>query len=94
MAQITELALTGAFPATATLRGRDGFGGSSSRALVREARCGGSAPTARRSTIAEPSVGDVKLAAFALAASRGGREPGGMRHAECTEIVAVAAGDG
>jgi hypothetical protein len=62
-AQTNGNARSGAFVATATLRDRDGFGGSSSRSL-RETRCGGSAPTTEGSSNAEPNVGDGRPAAF------------------------------
>lgn len=39
-------------------------------------------------------VGDVRFVAFALRVPRGGREPGGVRHAECDEIGSTEAGDG
>jgi len=39
-------------------------------------------------------VGDVRPRGVRAAFSQGGREPGGMRHAECTGIVATEAGDG
>jgi len=86
-------ACTGAPGATATLRGWDGFGGSSSRVLVREARCEGSAPRARSSRLRSRRFRRTGRAAQA-ASVRGGREPGGVRHAECTGIGATEAGDG
>jgi len=39
-------------------------------------------------------VGDVRLVAFASSVTRGGREPGGVRYAECAEIESIEAGDG
>jgi len=38
-------------------------------------------------------TGDVRPVAQAMT-SRGGREPGGVRHAECTGIGSIEAGDG
>jgi len=32
--------------------------------------------------------------AFALRGLQGGREPGGVRHAECIDAIATEAGDG
>jgi len=86
-------ARTGAFGATVTLRGRDGFGGSSSRALFGSTVRGvGTQDVALH--LCGAGVGDVRLVAFALRATRGDREPGGVRFAECSEIATIEAGDG
>jgi len=94
MAHVTEAARTGAFAGDDDTQRSGRFSVALPAARSKEDAVRGAGTQGAALHQCGAGVGDVRLLAFAPGFLRGGREPGGVRHAECTEVATAEAGDG